>query len=91
MELTKENILLEVYSYVTEKRYNSSTADLFLEAFSRIYKCKVIVIDSDEDIDGLVIGEENMEKIIRLHRSKEHFDLLVEREEYISLEQEEVA
>ena len=36
-ELTKENILREVYSYVKEKRYNSSTADLFLERFSRIH------------------------------------------------------
>ena len=51
----------------------------------------MIVIDSDEDIDDLVIGEENMEKVIRLHRSKEHFSLLVNREEYISFEQEEVA
>ena len=91
LELTKENILGEVYSYVTEKCYNSSTGDLFLEGFPWIYECKVIVIDSDEDIDDLVIGEENMEKVIRLHRSKEHFSLLVNREEYISFEQEEVA
>ena len=63
----------------------------FLEPFSGIYKCKLIVINSDEDIDDLVFGEKNMEKVIRLHLSKDHFDLLVDREEYISLEQEEVA
>ena len=68
----------KVYSYVTEKCYNSSTADLFLEAFSQIYKCKVIAIDSDEDIDDLVIGEENMERVIRLHNSKDLCDLLVD-------------
>ena len=62
--LTKENILREVYSYARGKRYNSRSTDLFLEAFSRIYKCKLILIDSEEDIDDLVIGEENMEKVI---------------------------
>ena len=62
--LTKENILREVYSYARGKRDNSRSTDLFLEAFSRIYKCKLILIDSEEDIDDLVIGEENMEKVI---------------------------
>ena len=62
--LTKENILREVYSYARGKRYNSRSTDLFLEAFSRIYKCKLILIDSEEDIDDLVISEENMEKVI---------------------------
>ena len=62
--LTKENILREVYSYARGKRYNSRSTDLFLEAFSRIYKFKLILIDSEEDIDDLVIGEENMEKVI---------------------------
>ena len=40
--------------------------------------------------DYLVIGEENMEKVIRLHRSEGHFDLLVDCKEYSSLKQEEV-
>ena len=87
--MTTENILRDVYSYVIGKSYNSRSTDLFLEAFSRIYKFKLTVIDSEEYIDDL--GEENMEKVIRLHQSKGHFDLQGDRKEYISLEQEEVA
>ena len=81
--------LRDVYSYVRGKSYNSRSTDLFLEAFSRLYKFMLIVIDSEEDIDEL--GEENLEKVVRLHQSKDHFDLQGDREEYISLEQEEVA
>ena len=79
--LTKENILREVYSYARGKRYNSRSTDLFLEAFSRIYKCKLILIDSEREY-----GESYW-----LHQRKDHFDLQGDREEYISLEQEEVA
>ena len=51
----------------------------------------MIVIDSDKDNDKLVIGEENMEKIVSLHHSTDHLDLLLDWQQYISLEQEEVA
>lgn len=36
--------LRDVYSYVRGKSYNSRSTDLFLEAFSRLYKFKLIVI-----------------------------------------------
>ena len=31
-------ILIDVFRYVTEKRYDSSTADMFINAFSSIFK-----------------------------------------------------
>ena len=37
-ELSTEQILKEVYNYVTLKRYNNDTADMFLSAFANIYQ-----------------------------------------------------
>ena len=37
-ELSTEQISKEVYNYVTLKRYNNDTADMFLSAFANIYQ-----------------------------------------------------
>ena len=37
-ELSTEQISKEVYHYVTLKRYNNDTADMFLSAFANIYQ-----------------------------------------------------
>ena len=42
-ELSTEQILKEVYNYVTLKRYNNDTADMFLSAFANIYQTKVVI------------------------------------------------
>ena len=42
-----DEIIKEVYQYITEKRYDSTIADLFLYAFSRIFNTKVVVTYAD--------------------------------------------
>ena len=42
-EYDDDKILLEVFRYITEKRYDSSTADMFINAFSSIFKTKVVI------------------------------------------------
>ena len=39
----------EVYQYVTEKRYDLTTVDLFLYAFLQIFNTKVVVIYADRE------------------------------------------
>ena len=42
-EYDNDKILLEVFRYITEKRYDSRTADIFIDAFSSISKTKVVI------------------------------------------------
>ena len=42
-----DEIIKEVYQYITEKRYDSTIADLLLYAFSRIFNAKVVVTYAD--------------------------------------------
>lgn len=72
---SKDGILKEVYAYITEKIYDNSTADMFLNAFSNIYKTKVIVSYSNQNSET-VIGE-IFERAIHVHKSSDHFDLVV--------------
>ena len=42
-EYDDDKKLLEVFRYITEKRYDLSTADMFINAFSSIFKTKVVI------------------------------------------------
>ena len=44
---SKYEIIKEVDHYITEKRYDSTRADLFLYAFSRIFNTKIVVAYAD--------------------------------------------
>ena len=41
-EFNEDEILKEVYAYITERRYNNITVDMFLNALARIYNTKVV-------------------------------------------------
>ena len=65
----------EVYAYITERRYNNSTVDMFLNAFARIYNTKVVIHNSGIDVAITAIGC-NFENIIHLFQNTDHFDLM---------------
>ena len=69
-----DEIIKEVYQYITEKRYDSTTADLFLYAFSRIFNTKVVVTYADGRKEDTIIGAE-VKKTIHLFKYQDHFDL----------------
>ena len=48
-EFNKDEILREVYAYITERRYHNNTVDMFLNAFARIYNTKVVIHNSGID------------------------------------------
>ena len=60
-------IIKEVYQYIAEKKFNSTAADLFLYAFSRIFNTKVVVTYADRRKEDTVIGAE-LEKTIHLFK-----------------------
>ena len=66
--------LREVYVYITERRYNNSTVDMFLNALARIYNTKVVIHNSGIDVANTTIGC-NFENIIHLFKNAGHFDL----------------
>ena len=65
----------EVYAYITERRYNNSTVDMFLNVFARIYNTKVVIHNSGIDVANTTIGC-NFENIIHLFKNADHFDLI---------------
>ena len=69
----------ELSDYTKKKRYNTSTVDLFLEAFSRIYKTKIVVHFSDNHAPSTAIGDNNRmdTQSVNLLKSGDHFDLMV--------------
>ena len=57
-----DEIIKEVYQYIAEKIYNSTTADLFWYAFSWIVSMKVVVTYADRRKEDTVIGAELLKK-----------------------------
>ena len=64
-EFNEDEILREVYAYITERRYNNSTVDMFLNAFARSYNTKVVIHNSGIDVPNTAIGC-NFESTINL-------------------------
>ena len=73
-EFNEDEILREVYAYITERRYNS-TVDMFLNAFARIYNTKVVIHNSGIDVANNAIGF-NFENTIHRFKNADHFDLM---------------
>ena len=73
-EFNKDEILREVYAYITERRYNNSTVDIFLNAFARIFNTKVVIHNSGIDVANTAISC-NFENIIHLFKNADHSDL----------------
>ena len=74
-EKTNEEILSDVFRYITEKCYNSDTVDMALHGFSCIYEVKVIVVNSDSNVGDIILGAD-FSNTIELYKHKDHFDLL---------------
>ena len=74
-EFNEDEILREVYAYITERRCNNSTVDMFLNAFTRIYNTKVVIHNSGIDVANTTIGC-NFENTIHLFKNADHFDLM---------------
>ena len=74
-ELSTEQILKEVYNYVTLKRYNNDTADMFLSAFANIYQTKVVITHAGSNTRYSVGDRYN--EAINLYKVKDHYDLLL--------------
>ena len=66
-----------MYQYVTEKRYDLPTVDLFLYAFLQIFNTKVVVIYADRE-KKTVIGA-GLTKTIHFFKCQDHFDLFERR------------
>ena len=71
-----DKILLEVFRYITEKRYGSSTADMFINAFSSTFKTKVVITHANKMKEDTVIGSNFLENKISLFKCQDHFDLV---------------
>ena len=74
-EFNEDEILREVYAYITERRYNNSTVDMFLNAFARIYNTKVVIHSSGIDVADTAIGC-NFENTIHLFKNADYFNLI---------------
>ena len=74
-EFNEDEILREVYAYITERRYNNSTVDMFLNAFAWIYNAKVVIHNSGIDVANTTIGC-NLENAIHIFKNADHFDLM---------------
>ena len=74
-EFNKDEILREVYAYITERRYNNSTVDMFLNVFARICNTNVVIHNSGIDVANTASGC-NFENIIHLFKNADHFDLI---------------
>ena len=75
-EYDNDKILLEVFRYITEKRYDSRTADMFIDAFSNISKTKVVITYANKMKEDTVIGSNFPENKINLFKCQDHFDLI---------------
>ena len=75
-EYDDDKILLEVFRYITGKRYDSSTADMFINAFSSIFKTKVVITYANNMKEDTVIGSNFLENKISLFKCQDHFDLI---------------
>ena len=73
-EFNEDQIVREVYAYITERRYNS-TIVMFLNAFARIYNTKVVIHNFGIDVANSVIGC-NFKNTIHLFKNADHFDLM---------------
>lgn len=76
-EYSEDEILLEVFKYITEKSYDSSTADMFINAFSTIFKTKVVIKYANRKKEDTVIGSNFENNTIHLFKCQDHFDLIV--------------
>ena len=72
-ELSTEQILKEVYNYVTLKRYNNDTADMFLSAFANIYQTKVVITHAGSNTRYSVGNRYN--EAINLYKVKDYYGL----------------
>ena len=72
-ELSPGEILQEVDEYVKKNTYNRTTVDIFLHAFSKIYKTKVAIRQAGNVT--LFFGEEYENEIV-LSKSRDHFNLV---------------
>ena len=72
-EYDNEKILLEVFRYITEKRYDSSTADMFINAFSSMFK--IVITYANKTKEGTVISI-FLENKINLFKCQDHFNLI---------------
>ena len=75
LKQSTEQILKEVYNYVTLRRYNNDTADMFLSAFANIYQTKVVITHARSNTRYSVGDRYN--EAINLYKVKDHFDLLL--------------
>ena len=57
VELGEDQTKLQDFKYITEKIYNNIITDMFLNAFSRIYKTKIIVLYTETNNADTVIGD----------------------------------
>ena len=64
-EFNEDETLREVYAYITERSYNNSTVDMFLNAFARSYNTKVVIHNSRIDVPNTAVGC-NFENTINL-------------------------
>ena len=69
-------ILFEVFGYITEKRYDSSTGYMFFNAFLSIFKTKVVITYANKMKEDTVIESNFLENKISIFKCQEHFDLL---------------
>ena len=75
-EFDNDKILFEVFGYITEKRYDSSTGYMFFNAFSSIFKSKVVITYANKMKEDTVIVSNFLENKISIFKCQEHFDLL---------------
>ena len=68
-----EQILKEVYNYITLKRYNNDTADMFLSAFANIYQTKVVITHAGSNTRYSVGNRYN--EAINLYKVKDYYGL----------------
>ena len=76
-ELRTEQMLREVYNYVTLKYYNNDTADMFSSAFANIYQTKVVITHAGSNTQYSV-GDRYTEAI-KLYKVKDHYDTVNKR------------
>ena len=65
--------LLEVFRYITEKRYDSSTADMFINDFSSMFK--IVIRYANKMKEGTFISI-FLENKINLFKCQGHFNLI---------------
>ena len=61
-------ILFEVFGYITEKRYDSSTGYMFFNAFLSIFKTKVVITYANKMKEDTVIESNFLENKISIFK-----------------------